>query len=56
MYYSSSAKRKRTRELGEVTLGRHRWHQLPAPSSDDDTAVAEALGVAGGEKANDEAR
>ena len=45
---SSSGKRTTTRKLEEVTCGRNRWHQLSTPSSDDDLAVAETLGVARG--------
>ena len=54
MCYSSSG--KITRTLDEVTRRRHSWHQLPTPSGDGDTTAAEALGVAGGQKTNGEAR
>ena len=54
--YASSGRRERTRKLEAVTRGRHGRQQLSTSSGDDDTALAQALGVAGGHKADDEAR
>ena len=51
MCYSSSG--QRTRKMEGVTRGRHGWRQLSAPAGDDDTIVAETVGVAGGQKTND---
>ena len=53
--YSLSGKGNRARKLA-VTRGKHWWHQLSAPSGNDDAVAAEALGVARGRKTNDEAQ
>ena len=52
VYCSSSGKRKRNPTAGDS----HTWVALTASSGDDDTALAETLGLAGGQKATDVAQ